>query len=93
LLVSDGAEIFCLQPKVDGNSVLLGQFKLQAQRPAFLALRPKLGILVGDQNDRVRRSKICLERASDRRFIDRVIAGQRHDLESGLVEPAAKVCS
>src|SRR5262252_4728264 len=69
------------------------QFKLQAQRPAFLALRPKLGILVGDQNDRVRRSKICLERASDRGFIDRVIAGQRHDLESGLVEPGAKVCS
>jgi len=47
LLVSDGAEIFRLQP----------------------------------------------ERASDRGFIDRVIAGQRHDLESGLVEPAAKVCS
>jgi hypothetical protein len=80
-----------LQPKVDWNSVLLGELKLQAQGPAVLPFWPELRILVGDQSDRVRRRKICLECASHRDFIDRVIAGGRHDLESGLVEPRAKV--
>jgi hypothetical protein len=91
LLVSDGAEVCRLQPKVDWNSVLLGKLKLQAQRPAVLPLRPELRILVGDQNDRVRRRKIFLECTSHRGFIDRVIVQGRHDLESGLVEPRAKV--
>ena len=30
LRVVDRAEVVCLQPKVDGNSVLLGELKLQA---------------------------------------------------------------